>query len=82
LCCSNYTKLIPGAADAVKTLREKYGLKIGNTTGFQRIMVDILLRDAAKQVCICAHHTVTAYIQLMSGNCLSFLVSWFASTFS
>jgi phosphonoacetaldehyde hydrolase len=48
-CLPNYTKLIPGAAETVKTLREKYGLKIGNTTGFQRIMVDILLKDAAKQ---------------------------------
>jgi len=48
-CLPNYTKLIPGTKETVKTLRDKYGLKIGNTTGFQRIMVDILLKDAAKQ---------------------------------
>ncbi|XP_014675884.1 PREDICTED: phosphonoacetaldehyde hydrolase-like [Priapulus caudatus] len=48
-CLSKYTKLIPGAAEAVKTLRNQYGLKIGSTTGFTRPMVDILERDAKKQ---------------------------------
>jgi phosphonoacetaldehyde hydrolase len=48
-CLPNYTKLIPGTPETVKTLREKYGLKIGNTTGFQRVMVDVLLKAAAKQ---------------------------------
>jgi len=48
-CLPKYTGLIPGTAEAVKTLKDKYKLKIGNTTGFQRVMVDILLRDAAKQ---------------------------------
>jgi hypothetical protein len=31
--------LIPGTVEAVETLKKKYNLKIGNTTGFQRIMV-------------------------------------------
>jgi len=48
-CLPNYTGLIPGTAETVDILKKKYNLKIGNTTGFQRVMVDMLLRDAAKQ---------------------------------
>lgn len=48
-CLHKYTELIPGAAEAVKVLREKYGLKIGSTTGFIRSMVDILEEAAAEQ---------------------------------
>jgi len=45
----NFTKLIPGTADSVETLKSKHGLKIGTTTGFTRAMMDILIRDAAPQ---------------------------------
>jgi len=48
-CLPRYTKLIPGTAEAVDALRNKHKLKIGNTTGFQRLMVDVLLADAKKQ---------------------------------
>jgi len=48
-CLPNYTDLIPGTAEAVNTLRNKFNLKIGNTTGFQRVMVDVLLAAAKKQ---------------------------------
>jgi len=48
-CLPRFTDLIPGAAEAVRSLRNDYGLLIGNTTGFQRVMVDVLLAAAAKQ---------------------------------
>jgi phosphonoacetaldehyde hydrolase len=48
-CLPKYTGLIPGTAEAVNILKAEYGLKIGNTTGFQRVMVDVLLADAKKQ---------------------------------
>lgn len=46
---SKYSELIPGAADAVKTLKKEFGCKIGVTTGFTRSMVDVLLAAAKKQ---------------------------------
>lgn len=48
-CLPRFTGLIPGCKEAVDALRSEYKLKIGNTTGFQRVMVDVLLKDAAKQ---------------------------------
>jgi len=48
-CLREYTDLLPGAADTVNKLRSDYDLKIGSTTGFTEVMVDILLEDAAKQ---------------------------------
>jgi len=44
-----YTDLIPGAADAVKVMKNELNLKVGSTTGFTKVMVDILLADAKKQ---------------------------------
>lgn len=44
-----YTTLIPGSAQAVDVLKSQFGCKIGSTTGFTRVMVDILLKDAKKQ---------------------------------
>jgi len=48
-CLKRYTGLIPGTVETVNTLRSKYGLKIGASTGFQRVMVDVLLVEAKKQ---------------------------------
>jgi len=48
-CLPKYTDLIPGTVTTVNTLRNKYNLKIGATTGFQRVMVDVLLAAAKKQ---------------------------------
>jgi len=48
-CLRKYTGLIPGAVDTVRTLKSKFGLKLGSSTGFQRVMVDILNEDAKKQ---------------------------------
>ena len=48
-CLRKYTALLPGIAEAVRTLQKEYGIKIGSTTGFLRSMVDILEEDAAKQ---------------------------------
>jgi len=48
-CLRKYTALIPGTVQTVEILQKKYNLKIGSTTGFQRVMVDILLEDAIKQ---------------------------------
>jgi len=46
---TKYTDLIPGTVKAVNELRNKYKLKIGSTTGFTKVMVDILLAEAKKQ---------------------------------
>jgi phosphonoacetaldehyde hydrolase len=48
-CLPQYTPLLPGAADAVQTLQRDYGVKIGVSTGFTRVMVDVLLAAAKKQ---------------------------------
>ena len=47
-CLPQYTKLLPGIAEATQTL-QKRGIKLGTTTGFTRVMVDVLLADAQKQ---------------------------------
>lgn len=44
-----YTGLIPGCKDAIDTLRSDFGMKIGTTTGFTKVMTDVLLVDAEKQ---------------------------------
>jgi len=48
-CLPTYTKLLPGASEAVNYLQKEKGIKIGSTTGFTKVMVDILLEDSAKQ---------------------------------
>jgi len=48
-CLPNYTDLIPGTVETVNTLRNQFNLKIGATTGFQRVMCDVLLAAAKKQ---------------------------------
>ena len=40
--------LIPGALDAVRAMRAR-GLKIGSTTGYPRIVMDVVVRAAAAQ---------------------------------
>ena len=47
-CLSEYSELIPGTLDVVRTLRGR-GVKIGSTTGYLREMMEINLRDAKKQ---------------------------------
>jgi len=47
-CLNKYTGLIEGCADAVSALKAQ-GIKIGSTTGFTKVMVDILLADAKEQ---------------------------------
>ncbi len=47
-CLPKYTGLLPGAAAAAKKL-QKAGVKLGVSTGFTRVMVNVLLRDARKQ---------------------------------
>jgi len=44
-----YTDLIPGTADTVKRLQKEFNLTIGSTTGFTKVMVDILLDHAKEQ---------------------------------
>ena len=43
-----YTDLLPGTADVIQRLQQK-GIKIGVTTGFTRVMVDVLLEAAIRQ---------------------------------
>lgn len=47
-CLSTYSQLIPGALEAVETLRAK-GIKIGSTTGYTTEMTAINLADAKRQ---------------------------------
>lgn len=44
-----YGQLIPGCAETIRTLRQEFNMKIGCTTGFTKVMVDILLAEAKKQ---------------------------------
>lgn len=48
-CLPRYGELIPGCAEALKTLKEEFGMKIGSTTGFIKSMSDILVAEAKKQ---------------------------------
>lgn len=48
-CLPEYATLIPGTAQTVDVLRQRYGLKIGASTGFARPMVDVLLAAAKEQ---------------------------------
>ncbi len=45
---STYSELIPGTREAVAELRRR-GIRIGSTTGYTTPMVEINLRDAARQ---------------------------------
>ena len=47
-CLRNYTDLLPGVVDVIKRLQTR-GLKICCTTGFTRVMVDVLEEEAKKQ---------------------------------
>jgi phosphonoacetaldehyde hydrolase len=47
-CLSDYSELIPGALEAVAKLRKR-GIKIGSTTGYTTEMMQINLKDAARQ---------------------------------
>ena len=48
-CLSDYTTLIEGVADVTKHMQETMGLKLGGTTGFTKLMVDVLSADTKKQ---------------------------------
>ena len=48
-CLPKYAKLIPGTKETVDLMREKFGIKIGVTTGFTKEMVDVILAEAKKQ---------------------------------
>ena len=47
-CLPQYTKLLPGIKDVVNGLQAD-GIKIGVSTGFTRVMVDVLLKDVIAQ---------------------------------
>jgi phosphonoacetaldehyde hydrolase len=47
-CLPKYTDLLPGTAEVTQRL-QKNGLRIGVSTGFTRVMVDVLLEAAIKQ---------------------------------
>ncbi len=47
-CLPKYTALLPGVKDAVNGL-QKQGIKVGVSTGFTRVMVDVLLKDVIAQ---------------------------------
>ncbi len=44
-----YTALLPGVAETTQLFQKEYGIKIGTSTGFLRVMVDVLLEASRKQ---------------------------------
>ncbi len=48
-CLPQYSDLLPGVAEVTQRLQREYGIKIGVSTGFTRVMVDVLLDAARKQ---------------------------------
>ena len=48
-CLPEYVSLLPGAAAATQDLQKELGLKLGSTTGFTRVMVDVLEEHARAQ---------------------------------
>lgn len=46
-CLAEYSALIPGVVESVQRFRKR-GLKIGSTTGYTRVMLDLLLETSAK----------------------------------
>ena len=48
-CLPQYSDLLPGVAEVTQRLQREYGIKIGVSTGFTRVMVDALLDAARKQ---------------------------------
>jgi len=48
-CLHKYSTLLPNVSKTINILRDDYDVKIGVTTGFTRVMVDLLLKDAEKQ---------------------------------
>jgi phosphonoacetaldehyde hydrolase len=47
-CLEEYSAVIPGVVDAVKSFRQR-GLKIGSTTGYTRAMLDLLMEKSATE---------------------------------
>jgi phosphonoacetaldehyde hydrolase len=47
-CLPKYTALLPGVKDAINGLQAQ-GIKVGVSTGFTRVMVDVLLKDVIAQ---------------------------------
>jgi phosphonoacetaldehyde hydrolase len=47
-CLPKYTALLPGVKEAVNGLQAQ-GIKVGVSTGFTRVMVDVLLKDVIAQ---------------------------------
>lgn len=48
-CLPQYTSLLPGAAEATQYMQNSLNLKLGSTTGFTRVMVDVLEKHARVQ---------------------------------
>lgn len=48
-CLEEYADLIPGTKETMALLRDKYGVKIGLTTGFNQEMNEIMLKKAKEQ---------------------------------
>jgi len=46
---ARYSRLLPGTAQGVRILKEKYKIKIGTSTGFVSSMSDMLADEASKQ---------------------------------
>lgn len=48
-CLPEYSQLLPGTRDTISVLQNEYKLRIGSTTGFTQVMVEILNNKAKEQ---------------------------------
>tara|TARA_B110000208_G_scaffold191644_1_gene259329 strand:+ start:39 stop:965 length:927 start_codon:yes stop_codon:yes gene_type:complete len=48
-CLDKYSTLLPGVVETVDILRNDYKVKIGITTGFNKVMADVLLKNTKSQ---------------------------------
>jgi phosphonoacetaldehyde hydrolase len=48
-CIREYSKLLPHVVDTVNILRNEFNMQVGSTTGFTKVMQDILYEEAVKQ---------------------------------
>jgi len=48
-CLPEYASLIPGVPETINLVREKYGVTVGSSTGFNQEMNELLLSEANKQ---------------------------------
>ena len=49
-CLDEYSEILPNTKEAIDILRDDYNIKIGSTTGFTRVMVNVLEKNVNTQI--------------------------------